>query len=297
MDRRILPILPALECVLLSGMLLLLGCSSVEVLVRQGPPSDLGGQRIAVAPAVVQALFVKAPEALPEPLPKPEGEADDAVILPTRNAAFEAGYFVGHLHLAGGYVVIKTDRGMQHRSKTIEFSEQERYLKLASDWVEKSIHSALTWRRIEFVPVEALAMEAVALPKKRELRGSASSDLRDNQNLPRFDLEPTPLDETMRAALPDLGGAPLLLVPYVTTYYSHNGGWFVGQTYGTGAGARIRLMWAIYDTTDGRVLRWGEIQARHLEPYENSPNSTQVDDYLMIIEEALTKELRRRLLR
>ncbi|MDF1562513.1 MAG: hypothetical protein P1V51_05695 [Deltaproteobacteria bacterium] len=280
------PPLPSLVS-LLALALLLGACSSVDLIVRQGPPSDFEVQRIAVAPPVVLARFVEA--AAPPGI--------DAEAPPIDHPVFEAGYYVGHLHMAGGYVVVESERGMQYRSKTIAFNDEARYRGLATEWLERAVDDALIWKRINHLGIEPLPDEAVPLPRKREVRGSRPLDLRDNQNLPAFDLEPGELDEARRAALPDLKGAPLLLIPFLTHYYSHNGGWFVGQTYGTGAGVRLRIFWALYDVSTGRTLRWGEIQGRHIEPYVNSPNSTQIDDYLLEAEAEVSKELRRRLLR
>ncbi len=211
--------------------------------------------------------------------------------------AFEAGVFVGHLHMAGGYIVVESERGMQVRSKEIAFHERERYRRLASKWLASALRSALAWRRIDAVEIGALPREAIARPKKREVRGSGRFDRRDDQNLPRFDLVPLRLSKAQRSALPDVGGASYLLVPFIVDYYSHNGGWFVGQTYGTGGGARIRVFWALYDTLDGSVVRWGDISGRRIDAHVFSPNSTQIDDYLLAVEEAVARKLRRRLLR
>jgi len=292
----------------------ILGCSQVEVLVRQSPPTIIPELPIAVAPARILMLApegivglkasLELPVISPEAKKSTEEPKTDAPEAGTRLEieqnpaglqAFQQGLSVGHLHMAGGYVVVETERGMQYRSKTIELGEEQRYRRLASAWLDKAVDSALTWSRIDHSKVEAPALLSPLL--QHELRGSWRDDLRDNQNLPRFELEARPLDKAILQSLPDLHGATMLLQPYIVNYYSHNGGWFVGQNFGTGSGSRIRIFWVLWNVVDGSVLRFGSLQARHLEKYVFSPNSTQIDDYLLEVEKALDKSLRKRLLR
>jgi hypothetical protein len=125
-------------------------------------------------------------------------------------------------------------------------------------------------------------------PRRRDLRGSGPLDGRDNQALPRFELSPAPWPE---APVPD--GAVGLLVPVIVHYYAHNGGWFLGQTYGSARGARARVLWARH-APDGAVEAWGEHEVRVEEHGVFSPNRAQVQDLLIDAEERLCRELRRR---
>jgi hypothetical protein len=59
-------------------------------------------------------------------------------------------------------------------------------------------------------------------------RGTDPADGTDNINLPRFDLEPAPVTDL--SLLP--AGVDWVVAPTVVLYYSHNGGWFIGQRYG-----------------------------------------------------------------
>ncbi len=136
----------------------------------------------------------------------------------------------------------------------------------------------------------ALPVDQLVPPARTEARGSEEGDGHDNQHLPRFELTPLP-----QPALPPVP-ADALLVPWIVHYYSHNGGWFQGQTWGTGAGARIRVLWSLHDA-DGAVLGHGDHQAWYTDEDLFSPNSVQVEDHLMEVEDALCRDLRRHILR
>lgn len=204
---------------------------------------------------------------------------------------FSDGLHVGHLHMAGGYVVLETDRGMQHRSKHVEPSAEEEYAASAKTWLDSAVAEVLESRRFEALPLtEAIPPSAVEAPRRRIERGSGPDDLRDNQNLPRFELDPGSLDPSKLPAPPE--GASKVLVPIVVHYYSHNGGWFLGQTYGTGGGARLRVLWVIHDAESGRPMRWGEVSARALSG-TMSPSRAEVEDCLIEAEERGLRGLRR----
>ncbi len=127
-------------------------------------------------------------------------------------------------------------------------------------------------------------------PVRRRVRGTHPADGTDNVNLPRFSLEPS-------ALVPgSVEGVDQVLVPLVVRYYSHNGGWFLGQEYGCGMGARLRVMWTLYDNASGAPLAWGEVDARELDNRVASPSSAQLEDALLEVEAAVAKELKKQIL-
>ena len=267
---------------LLSGLIGGVGaCAPVETLVRHDetaqPAAVLDGEGVlAVAPPVILS---DVPGAVEED-------------------AFAEQMIVGHVHLSGGYIELETDRGIQYRSKNVELGAEEGMRAQVKRWLGEVIREIVTERvdgRARFL--ERFDPAALPAPRRRYARGSGPLDMRDNQNLPRYALEAVPLTEKARAALPPLDGARWLLVPVVVYYYSHNGGWFIGQTLGTGGGARGRIFWVVYDLESGRPVDSGEVEARRVEKYVFSPNSAQIEDYLISIEEALARELAAHLLR
>ncbi len=252
----------------LLGVGLLGGCASVPAVVRGSPRAELkDGAKVAIAPAV--ALF-EVPGMV---------ESD----------AFGEGLFVGHLFLSGGYEIFATPTGQQYRSKKVEPSLQELYAKQAAKVVDEALAETLQRKGIPFERLTSFPAEASPKPIRSQARGSSEDDTRDNVNLPRFTLAPAVLDRSKLEGLKL--DAQYLLVPAVAYYYSHNGGWFMGQTLGSPAGARFRVFWALYDLSSGNPVSYGDVEARHIEPRVYSPNSAQLEDYLLRVEKDLVLTL------
>ncbi len=198
--------------------------------------------------------------------------------------AFGKGYFVGNIWFSGGYEVMPEEDN-QVRSVGVELKDQELYADQVRQVVTDTFAQLLTEHDLAWQPVQTGIERAVTSPRWVPTRGSGDFDGRDNQNLPRFDLQPQPLDV---AELPDLPpGTATVLVPMVVHYYTHNGGWFVGQSLGCPAGARLRVLWALHDATGGQVLTWGEVGVQHQQEFYYSPNSVQLQDYQLIVEAEL----------
>jgi hypothetical protein len=272
MPPRSSPTLPRPLAAIGAGLLLLgVGaCGPEDILLRSGPPLDVPPAGLALAPPVllVERLGMEPWE------------------------AFHQGYYVGDIWFTGGYEIMPEEDN-QIRSVGVELREVGVRQDQARQQVADLFGRVLEERRWVSTALSAPVDLAVAAPQRRELRGSGPFDGRDNQSLPRFDLSPAPLEV---AALPTLpADTHALLVPLVVHYYAHNGGWFVGQSLGCAAGARLRVLWTLYDAADGRVLSWGEIGAQFQEPYFYTPNNAQLQDYLIHVEQGLERHLRQQL--
>ena len=202
--------------------------------------------------------------------------------------------------MTGGYEVENTgDAGLQTIAKHYELNSAEEYRATVTEWADSAFGAVLDERKIAWQPVDL----SVNVPVKHLSRGSHPLDGTDNINIPRFTLEPSPLPAPVslsgRRSAPQglVDGVDLVLVPLVVAYYSHNAGWFVGQEHGCGAGARFRLLWTAYDAATGVALEWGDVDRRTIEPYTFQPNSSQLEDMLIVVENGVTKELRREVLR
>ncbi|MFH1464461.1 MAG: hypothetical protein ABIO70_08740 [Pseudomonadota bacterium] len=257
---------------LAAGLLLLGlgGCGAEDILLRTGPP-------LHEPPA---GLVLAAPVLLVERLQMEPWEA------------FHQGYYVGDIWFSGGYEIM-AEEDNQVRSVGVDLREVGAWEAQARLQVADSFDRILAERGWAHTDLAEPVDLAVQPPQRREIRGSGPFDGRDNQSLPRFELSPQPLEVSSLPALP--AEAHTLLVPLVVHYYSHNGGWFVGQSLGCAAGARMRVLWTLYDTGDGRVLSWGEIGAQHQEPYFYTPNSAQIQDYLVKVEQGLERHLQQQL--
>lgn len=230
------------------------------------------------SPQVFTAAGADAPEFGSVGLVAPVFLAD------TSESAFDDGVFVGNIVMAGGYVVSERgDYGMQTHSKDITLSSQEPYRQMASESLAEMLESGLSASSVAWKPIELEAPEL----ERRKVRGTHPEDGKDNVNLPRFTLSPGALDP--------VEGVDQVLVPYVVRYYSHNSGWFYGQEKGCGSGARLRVMWVLYDARSGAVQAWRDIDVRTLDPYIFSPSSAQVEDALIEVEGLVRHDLERHL--
>ncbi|MEB3223403.1 MAG: hypothetical protein VKS61_15110 [Candidatus Sericytochromatia bacterium] len=205
---------------------------------------------------------------------------------------FYANLYVGKVWHNGGFELLP-EVGNQVRSLGLGFSQQGEYAQQVQEWTNAALGEVLTLGGTAWSLAPSSVEAALVAPLVRKVRGTGPLDGEDNQNLPRFTLEPQPLDP---AALPAID-APALLVPMVVHYYAHNGGWFVGQAQGAPAGARFRLLWVLHDTKTGAVRTWGDVSARHVEPYFYTPNDVQLQDYLLQVEAQVRDGLVRQLAR
>jgi len=275
---------PRPKRVLAGGLAVLLagaGCAGVEVRVHEGPeaPRTLAGRlagHLAVARAV---LLERVPGAAP-------------------GGPFAAGIAVGNLYLSGGYVIEKTELGIEYRSKHVAVNARADYARQARRWLDRAVHRALAARGLRAAWTGVIDPSALPVPEQWLTRGSDHDDPQDDVNLPRFVLRPKPLDAAHRARLPALPrSVHWLLVPVVVDYYSHNAGWFIGQTLGCGAGARLRAFWVLYDVRSGAAASYGGIEAKRIDPNLFSPNRGQTEDLLIAVEKAGAAAVERRLLR
>lgn len=199
---------------------------------------------------------------------------------------FRDGVYVGNIVMTGGYVVENTgDAGLQTIAKAYEFNSIDAYRSTVSDWADSTVAGVLDDRGLSWQRIDV----SVPAPISRPARGSHPGDGTDNINIPRFTLEPTPLDGMV-------SGVDVVVVPTVVFYYSHNSGWFVGQEHGCGAGARLRMLWTVYDAASGAPLEWRDVDRRTIEPYVFQANSSQLEDMLIEVEQAVAADLAKELL-
>lgn len=222
------------------------------------------------------------------------GDAPGAV--PEGLDAFSAGLYVGNIVHSGGYVFQGSedgeDAGLPVRSKEIELLAHTEYTRSIRSWVDLQFTLAIQERDLRIIPERGRDIEEVPLPVRTTRRGSDPRDGTDNVNLPRFDLAPAPWPELASMNMT----TDLVIQPWVVLYYSHNGGWFIGQRMGCGSGARLRMFWVVYDAATGAPLSWDDVEARHIDPYLMTPNTAQLEDHLIEVEERVAEEIFRLIL-
>lgn len=184
---------------------------------------------------------------------------------------FRTNTTVGNITFSGGYVTETTEEGMFNVSKEVALSAEQKYTSHADRWLGELLLS-----EVEF---------SAPLPERHERRGTSRLDGHDNASLPRVTLTPQPLEGE---------ASQVTLVPVVASYYSHNGGWFFGQEWGTGAGARIRVLLVKY-APDGAVLGWLDVDGSRTSERVFSPTGPQLQDLLIALEKKVGRKLKRAL--
>ena len=231
---------------------------------------------------------VERPDLRPKLVALAEPVFLNTIAPPAEEEVLWDGSYVGNILFSGGFEVVEREGGLENVSVEVALSQQERYTSQFADVVGGCVREAMGTQGKHWVAADL--QEAPPVPTRRNVRGTEKLDGRDNQPLPRFELTPGAWDSA--PSLPT--GTDALLVPYVIHYYAHNGGWFIGQTYGSAGGARARVFWVLYGP-DGRPSGWGDHQARTEDHGKFSPNSQEIQDYLIDVEEGVCKTLRRKL--
>ncbi|MFZ5478652.1 MAG: hypothetical protein ACOZNI_17910 [Myxococcota bacterium] len=279
-------------------ILLLVACAGgpppIYDVKGEGPSwATLRRDGVAIAPVQV----VKDLPAPPLPPQPPPGEIEDGLAIadlppptqldPVRDAAFLRNDYVGNVRFGGGY--LRTgDVALEVRARLMEFGQEDVYLQQATRWLAESVGDALAARGVEARPLAAFP---VVEPVRAPFRGVHEDDGHDNLNLPRVRVAPAPVEPAA------LDGAAWVLVPFLRAYYTHNGGWFIGQKYGCLGGARVEVMLALYEGESGRPVWWMEATGRHIQPMNGQPTRAELDQYLLWAEDQVEGALARGLLR
>lgn len=185
--------------------------------------------------------------------------------------SFKSNTTVGNVTFTGGYVTENTGAGLFNVSKHVAVDAEEIYRGHAGAWIEDL--------------VDPTAEISPPLPSRHERRGTDPKDGHDNLSLPRVDLTPVALT---------VAPGRVTTVPIVMSYYTHNGGWFFGQEWGTGAGARVRIVLVTY-AADGSVLGWMDIDGSRTSDRVFSPTGPQLQDLLIALEKRVGRKLQRAL--
>ena len=200
-----------------------------------------------------------------------------------------SGVFVGNLTFGGGYVTEQVETGQQNASRTVSMAASDTYRDYAATHLTAAV--TLTLNRRSIPTVQWAPSDTLIPPKTQARRGTHPRDGSDNVPLPRLDIVATPLPPSALQNVPE--GVDAIVVPWVVGYYTHNAGWFTGQTYGTAAGARYRVYLAVHDAQTGASLGWTDATTILIHDTIFQPNSGQTEDFLMRIESRLDRLLRK----
>lgn len=266
----------------LLGTLLLCGCATlarVQVGGEISRPSAVALSPVVVVSDLPYAVAVEsvAPDAIEAVVA--DGQEAPTVLDPVADGAFLRNDFVGNIRFGGG--LIRTGSvALETRARLIQLQKPDALRQQGVDWLKGAV--ARLWSGADSVS----AAPAPAAPSfhYQMARGTDEEDGHDNVNLPRTTLIPQPI----------AGALGKVLVPYLRAYYTHNGGWFLGQRWGCMAGARVDVVVVMYD--DGRPVWWLEAAGRSLDSGTAQATTAELDAHLLDaerqVEAALAKQLR-----
>lgn len=201
------------------------------------------------------------------------GGAPPTELDPVRDAAFLRNEYIGNVRFGGG--IIRTgDIALDARARLIEFNSQDPYRAQATGWLQDTVTALLDDNGIPHTPVRL-----VAAADRVAVRGMHDEDGRDDINVPRTELVPGALTGDVPTS------SRYVVVPFLRAYYSHNGGWFIGQEFGCMAGARVDVTLALYDTTRGQAVWWTDVVGRHLDLRVAQPSTAELDQFLLWAED------------
>lgn len=268
--------------------LVLVGCERHVARVVEGGEL-VKPATVHVSPVVfVQDLpGVPVPDVLPvsevEALVGDDGQLPPTVLDPAVHGAFLRNDFVGNIRFGGGFV--RTGAvALETRGRLIEPTASDALRAQAVSWLTSATTTALAERHVAYDT--ATAAPAGLAMRWQPVRGEDAEDGHDNLNLPRTTLVPLPIDP---------GAAGAWLVPYVRAYYTHNGGWFLGQRWGCMAGARVDVELVLYQ--DGRPTWWLELTGRSIDERTAQATTAELDQHLLNAEDQVEAALRKGLFR
>ncbi len=200
-----------------------------------------------------------------------------ATAVPDPRPIAESGVGVGHVLFSGGYETVDGPLGQQNVSVQSQLVGTEGRWPTLAAWLGDAAP-----RILRHLGEAAPSTPSGALPPPvgTTRRGTYAAMGSDNAPLPR--LAWTPID----------GGADAprgrVVVPWVLAGLTHNAGWFLGQTHGSSAGARLRVLFAVYD--DGKVVGYVDCDARVIESELFSPNSVEIDELQLSVERRFARK-------
>lgn len=202
----------------------------------------------------------------------------------TEQEQFDANLFAGEIFFSGPMVT--DDNGLVHSRMRRLANNAEYATRILAEVKRVMIDSTAKWQ------IAKSTATSGALPMRVEKsisREKNEADGTDNVNLPRVQYQIV----WHKDAAPVKPG--YYIVPVVQLYYGHTGGWFNGQTFGCGAGARVALSVYMFDSEDGKVVFHFSADRRQVSEYQFRSNSVQMSQDLAKLEGELLRDLSREL--
>jgi hypothetical protein len=193
--------------------------------------------------------------------------------------------FVGEIFFSGP---MDTDSQGYVYSRQVRLAKQPEYAQVIVAAVKKEMAETLETRRA------TKKVSAAVLPlriQENMVRAKLPEDGRDNTNLPRIEYSLAWSNTAISQSLP----AGYYFVPVIENYYGHTGGWFFGQSFGSGAGARFSMQAYVFDSEKGSVVFHFRASRKKQGEYDFKSDSSKMSHELAQLEEALLADWRKEL--
>lgn len=193
--------------------------------------------------------------------------------------------FVGEIFFSGP---MDTDPQGYVHSRHIRLAKQAEYTQMILSALKAEAAATLgTKRPISWVSSALLPLKISESP----MRAKTPEDGRENSNLPRIEYSLSWNTNNVKQSLPD----GYYFVPVVEQYYGHTGGWFYGQTFGCGAGARFSMQAYVFDSATGNMVFHFSATRKKQGEYDFKSDSSKMSHELALLEEALLADWRKEL--
>ena len=240
-----------------------ISCASASTAVRTGGMP--AGQKTA---AVAEPIFMSS-----------------VLGVQDKEDIFSKNLYCGSVQFSGGYIE-KPENGMLRQSQKRDFSGEENFNKEAKRFLSQAVVSALKEKGFSAISVSGDMSNIVKIERDLDLSKN-EDDGKDNICLPRYssrglDIPMESIPEKIRST------SRYLIIPIIENYYGHSGGFFNGQAYGCGAGARITIFIVCIDTTTGAVVMSYRDYAKKLYEYKFRMSSFEMLQELKPLEDSIS---------
>lgn len=205
---------------------------------------------------------------------------------------FNKNLFVGSIQFSGGFIR-NPEMGMMVQSKHMQLSETGLFEKNAKGFVSELMKTVFDKRKIESSAAGSGSVLKLITFSDETDRVKYPEDERDNISLPRQKRAPVIVDKKTAGILYKELNTRYLAVPVIEYYYGHNGGWFNGQSIGTGAGSRISFKLLIVDLEKADIVLNYEKVVVKIYEYTFNLSVIEIAQDLYKSERKIIKELNR----
>jgi hypothetical protein len=205
-----------------------------------------------------------------------------------KESIFAMNLYCGGIQFSGGYIE-KPDNGMLRQSANRSYSGVDDFSKMAKKFLSETVTTALNENGYSPIVLKNDISSFIKVRRDPDLMKN-EDDEKDNICLPRYqssgvDIGPILIPENMKSI------SQYLIIPVIENYYGHSGGFFNGQSYGCGAGARITVFILCINTSNGEIVMVYSDYVKKMYEYKFRINNYEMQQELQLLEKQLSKKI------